>query len=100
MKVKDHPTLSKEDGFVVTVDQDAYQKRLNQIKQRQRIDALEKQNEQIGSDLNNLKNTLDSVLRLLQENQQNARTNNFGDSGWDFTIPWEVCFQHRRGNYF
>lgn len=81
MKVKDHPTLSKEDGFVLTVDQDAYQKRLNQIKQRQRIDALEKQNKQIGNDLNDLKNTLDSVLRLLQENQQNARTNNFGDSG-------------------
>lgn len=67
MKVKDYPNLSKENGSVISIDSDAYHKRLAQIRQRKRIDELEEQNKKMGDDLSTLNEKIDKLLRLLQE---------------------------------
>lgn len=67
MKVKDYPNLSKANGSVISIDSDAYQKRLAQIRQRKRLDELEIQNKKMGDDLKSIDQKMDAILRLLQE---------------------------------
>ena len=67
MKVKDYPNLSKENGSVISTDSNAYQKRLTQIRQRERIENLEKNQNRLGDDLKEIEKKLDLLIGLLQE---------------------------------
>lgn len=67
MKVKDYPNLSKENGSVISTDSNAYQKRLTQIRQRERIENLEKNQNKLGDDLKGIEKKLDLLIGLLQE---------------------------------
>lgn len=67
MKVKDYPNLSKENGGVISTNSDDYQKRLSQIRQRNRIDELENKNKQMVDDFKTLNDKMDLILKLLQK---------------------------------
>ena len=67
MKVKDYPNISKENGSVISTDSNAYQKRLTQIRQRERIENLEKNQNKLGDDLKGIEKKLDLLIGLLQE---------------------------------
>lgn len=72
MKVKDSdgntiPNLSKENGAVIFTNTDEYQKRLAQIKQRNRLEKLESENKELMQKLDGFENKLDKLLRLFQE---------------------------------